>query len=246
MIAPASKSKELIGQFMLILDSGRTFQGAEELQYRRELKHFPENELEGAQLRAFYNACNGNTDKAIEFFKKSLGFNQVGFIVNYLVYLIKLGRIKDYISETQKAHRQLPHNPNLLNELFRSYTLSGDVAGLLSVLSKFKMLAIDELDFYESFITSLDDFMNGLGLSQNDVMFIANTLVDIADENRIEIYNVSFEYEDEMYSVSLPTSYKNVKHLAQMNRELADRIATNDSLAGKVFAPIIYHHISHR
>lgn len=243
MIAPASKSKELINQFMLILDSGRTLQGVEELQYLRELKPFPENELDGAQLRAFYYACNGNTDRAIQYFRQSLAFNEVSFIGNYLIYLIKSGYIRDYITETQKANNQLPHNPKLLRELFRAYSLSANITGLSFVIDKLTKLAIDDVNLYEEHKESVSNFVEGLKVSQEDLKFIIDTVVNIADLNRVEVFDLIFEYEDGFYSISLPTSCKDSKLIAQMNKELADKIAANENFIGKAFAPIIHHYI---
>lgn len=242
MAIAAKKTKELLEQFIAILVEKRTFQDSEEFGFRRELRNFPEGEIEGDQLHAFYYACAGNSSKAIDYFKKSLSYNEPNFMSNYLIYLIKSGFIKQYISESIRVNGQLPHNPSLLSELFTAYTLLGDIDGFSNVIEKAKQLGV-EATSYEKHKLSMDSFKEALMLSSEDVKFITDVMVDIADKNRIEVFDIDFDGADDLYSVELLTSCKNSALMAEMNKELADRIANEERFIGKVFAPMIRYYV---
>ena len=241
MAVAAKKINELIDQFIAILSEGRTFQGSEEFGFRKELCNFPEGQLEGDQLRAFFYACSGNMPNAISYFKTSLGYNEPDFMENYLIYLMNNGFVKLYISETIRVNNQLSDNPKLLIQLARAYLLSGDFDGMVNVRNNLTKLGNGFTLFLDREIDELNTFQRNVDLNDEQMKFLINTYVDIVDKHKVDAVNIHFEYFEEgdeaFNSIILYTRCDDVNLLVDMEFELAKTIAKNPAFIGKRFAP---------
>lgn len=235
---PATKSTIILDKLIQILFSERTFEGCEEFEFRKDLKPFPQGDLIGDQLWAFFYACKGDVSAALSLFEKSFSYNEPYFMMNYITYLFDIGFIKKHIAEIIRANNQISNSSNFLIHLFDAYLWNGNFEGINKVYQELdKLNKKDVISGLSQRLDSLRQFQTNLKLSDENMQFLLKTFLDIADTYRLSHSKICCEYypDDDINIMILTTNDSDFVRLAKIDGELADKIAENKHLHDKAF-----------
>lgn len=210
---PLKKLTILSQDFVQRLSSERYIDDSEVFAYRRELQYVDKDSAEGASIWALYHACRKETDKALQYFRKSIPLLNINFIGNYFVFLKKHGLVNEYVSAASKLAEKFDRHPtllgdkNLLKEMFQSAFWLGDIdqmsfysQRIVNIGDESEKIAHTRLQqdlkqFLKRSLLSYDDFkclmsLFGKFIDSNNVPYVSTGLFCDSRENLNYIYTV--------------------------------------------------------
>lgn len=177
-------------------------------EYRKKLQNIAKDTAEGAVTWAFYHACRQEKQKSLEYFRKSLHFNDPSFIYNYFVYLRGLGATHELVFAVSKMQNRYNNVVSILKEYYQAACWMGDVSLMQQYIDSMikmsspedkelhKRLKKDLLIFIERSELSLDEFKRLMNLTANfvdinSISYLITGIICLSDKNINSFFVVS-------------------------------------------------------
>ncbi|WP_340617467.1 hypothetical protein [Xenorhabdus entomophaga] len=227
-----------------------------EFEFRRYLKDIEKysSGLESVYLKALANGLANKKDKAVEHFEKVLQIPNIDYAIsyagNYLAYINQRGSFSERKEVAQRLARQY-ESPSFCFMAYQSNIFSGDVSGADEFYKKYIKLSQEKesellsKDFQGAKL-KLQEFRDGSGLSEEQVVILANSIIQVIDANDVHVHRIEIisnkvhEERVNIYNMSVLTD--DVELLAEMNFQLAYKLAEYDELLDKKFSACIRGH----
>lgn len=240
MVQPEKISARLGEELIKRLHKGDYIRPDEELFYRREIAKVDKKDAQDNQAWAFYFALMKNEREALKYFKKSLYLGFVPFIENYLAYLLRTSRIREFMVTALSLKAKYRGEACIMDYISWASILTGDVKASRDNLKALMALQNKEHDKYESYLNSFDSFIEGAQFTDENLKSLMDTFIILVERNKLAAAGVSFESYPEFgingveFSIYLPEP--SIEKLVDMNVELAFELGAIPSLDGKVFS----------
>ena len=212
----------------------------EEFSYRSQMNNVGKIDPEDVQAWAFYYALKQNESEALKYFKRSIRFGVVGFIENYLAYLLRISKIKDFIKVALGLRAKYRGEKSIMIPISLASALNGDIEGFRENLNSIILFKGDDHKSYQSHLAHFDSFIENANQTQESFKSIMEAYVSIGEKNKLIYSGISFESYPEFninevaVSVYLPET--EVEKLVDLNVELAFELGKLSALDSKVFS----------
>lgn len=240
MAQPEKISKKLGETLIRRLQNSDYIGFDEELDYHRQMKDVGKIAPEDVQAWAFYYALRKNESEALKYFKRSIGFGIVGFIENYLAYLLRISQIREFIKVALSLRTKCKGEKNIMIPISMALNLNGDIDGFRENMNSLILLKNDEHESYQSHLDHFNSFIENTNLTEDSFKSLMDTYVSMGEKNKLIYSGISFESYPEFniheieVSVYLPEN--DIEKLVDLNVELAFELGKLPTLDSKVFS----------
>ena len=242
MLLPQKNSAELAKLFAQMLEEENYIEPEtpEEFAYYLEINKISKRSMDDLQAWAFYYAVKRDSERAIDYFKRSFYFEDPEFCSNYLYYLILLKKFDACEEALIRAVDKYPVSIASITKLQLFFAiLKGDEEGILDAFDNLIKLKNEESDYYRFLKAQYLAFMQNMGFSGEMLQLIGKIYQAICHQYSFITYpKITFEVDEEHglnAIVFALKSEKDVMLIPELNGELADRLSQLEQLDGKVF-----------
>lgn len=209
--------------------------------YIREIEKL-NDPLSEDYLKALACAANGRQEDAILFFEEALRLGIDTYALNYATYLSDYGTHKQLSALTKRLIGTYG-SKTMLTFAWETNLFSGNIDQALIYAERF-IDAADKKDAEKMKEDSVDividtaRFKESSSLTHEQYMFVAQSMLDIADNYNVRPASIAFVFVPEENTASYIMTLKtnDIDVISDMNLDIAFSLAENDSLLGKNFS----------
>ncbi|WP_369427064.1 hypothetical protein [Providencia sp. PROV236] len=243
---PIHKSEELMHSLQDRISNEEVSNEIELMQTLREIDKYSSG-LEKNHLKALAYSLNNKIDKACDFFELSIQVNNLDYARNYLAVINQRSSNVKYL---QLLHRFADEyeSPTLAFLAYQSCLNIADLRNAEKFISK--AIKLSEEDKRNAYINEFQNAKLALmkylmlsGLSEEELMNLANIVISILDEWKVQIVAINYtntSAHDEQSNLFMMTAEcDDPEILSDMNIALAYKLAEHDEFIGKNFSVFI-------
>lgn len=240
MAQPEKISAKLGKELIRRLHENEYIRSDEELSYRREIAKVGKEDVQDIQAWAFYFALMRNETEALKYFKKSLRLGFVPFIENYLAYLLRTSRIREFMAVALGLRAKYRGEASIMDSVSWASILTGDIRASRKALEALRLLQNKDQEIYANYLSNFNSFIENTQFTDENLKSLMDAFILLVERNKLVAGGVAFESHPEFgvnsveFSIYFPEA--NVEKLVDMNVELAFELGAIPSLDGKVFS----------
>lgn len=240
MAQPEKISTNLGKELIRRLQTGDYIRPYEELDYRRKIDKVGKVDVQDVQAWAFYFALMRNETEALKYFKKSLHIGVAPFIENYLAYLLRTSRVREFIKVALGLRAKYKGEKSIMGSVSLASIMSGNIEESRKDLEALVLLKSDESNDYQEYLKHFNSFVENAGFSENELKTLMDAYISIVEKHKLIAAGVVFESYPEFgindvgLTICIPET--EIDTIVNLDVELAFELGESPVLDGKVFS----------
>ncbi|MFM5879921.1 hypothetical protein ACET7V_10830 [Aeromonas sanarellii] len=234
MAIPAPRTAELLETLVAYLNAGQTLPELDAARIKREIRVL-DDPIAKSLLTALCHGAMGKELEAIAAFEAAMKDYQdsaIGF--NYCTYLRQIGRFADFVQLSFYCADQF-EDPEHVQFALNAAQIICDMKRTAAFALKLSKYYPGErgdavLTSSGNFIRMIQDIEDELGVQETDINSLSMACLEIAAKYRKDIGGSRITVADEMVVLCLELYSCEPDELADMNHDLAMKIAENEKL----------------
>ena len=241
MPQPALKANKISSELIDILAARDTISEMQYFRYIRDIEKLRDSASED-YLKALANGAFGRKDTAVAFFEEALKHNNLIIAQNYVVYLNDYGSFRE-VEQVVNRLVERYNSPTMLSHAWEANLFLGRIDKAIYYAERLIGM-VDEKEaelvkhLAATALVQSTTFKSATGITDEELQYIANRIVDIMSDNKVSPVAMSFcsipEERTSSYVMTVNTEDSDV--LSDMNLDIAFSLAENENLIGKPFS----------
>ncbi|HIC8859655.1 TPA: hypothetical protein ACW7Y0_000612 [Aeromonas hydrophila] len=234
MATPAPKTSEIHETLTAYIDAGQVLPEWEAAKVKREIRAL-DNPVAKVMLTALCHGAMGQEEDAIAAFEDGMArFYDIRIGGNFSTYLRRIGRFADYVKVAFSLADKY-EEPEIVKDAWETAQVICDVNRISSLAQKLRKYYPDEqgatiMTTSETFSRMLKGFEVDFGVKDLDINGLAMACVSVASQYRVFIRGSGVRTGDGLVMMCFELDSCDPEQLADMNLDLAMRLAENDRL----------------